>query len=513
MMSSRTNKSIKNASYSFIIQILLIIINFISRTIFIKILGSDYLGINGLYTNILTVLSLAELGFGNAIIYSMYKPLAESDNKKIAALLNFYKKIYNIIILVILVAGLLLIPFLQYFINSNLDINSLRIYYVLFLFNTLASYIYAYKISILQADQNMYIIKIYHFWTVLIQFVLQTIFLLIYKNYIIYLVIQILCTLLNNISLNIKINKTYSYLNKQNEQITKKEKKEIYSNVRATFIQKISGTIVNNTDNILISIMVGTIWVGYYSNYFLIISAITSILTILFNSISASVGNLTTEGNIKKQSNIFSNMVFIAFWICGVCSICAFNLFNDFIYLWVGKEYVLNEAVVLIIVINFYIMGMLNPIWTFRDATGLFKDTKFASLALAISNIVLSIILGKYFKLFGILIATAISRLITTYWYTPYMLYKKKFNTSSSKYFLKQVVYMLCLIIAYIIIMPINKYLVANNYIMFFIKAAVEFILINVIFLIIFHKTEDYKDIYVRFIKNKLYDKIKLKQK
>jgi len=503
-VNSRTKNSIKNVKYGIIIQLLLILINFISRTIFIKILGSDYLGINGLYTNILTVLSLAELGFGNAIIYSMYKPLASSDNKKLSALMNFYKRIYNIVILIIFIAGILIVPFLQYLINTNLDINLLRIYYVLFLLNTVSSYIYAYKFTILQADQKIYIIKLYHFWTVVLQFVLQTIFLIATKNYIIYLIIQILCTLANNIGLNIKINKMYKDINNEKEVLTKTEKKEIYSNVASTFIQKTSGIIVSNTDNILISILVGTVWVGYYSNYFLIISAITSIITILFNSISASIGNLTTEANSNKQCTILSNMTFIAFWICGVCSLCCYYLFNDFIYLWLGKEFVLSEIIVLVIVINFYSTGILNPIWTFRDATGLFKDTKYASLLLAVINLILSIILGKVWGLFGILVATVIARMITTFWFTPYMLYKKKFNMSSNKYFFKQFIYILSIVITYLIILPINKSIEVNNYVMFFIKAFIEFVVINIIFLIMYCKTKDFKDIYERFIRKQI---------
>lgn len=501
MNQNRTKKSIKNIIYGFAIQILLILINFVSRTIFIRILGSEYLGINGLYTNILTVLSLVELGFGNAIIYSMYKPLANKDEVKITALMNFYKKIYNIIMIIILVFGLAIIPFLQYLINSSLGINSLKIYYVLFLFNTLASYVLAYRISIINADQKMYLVKVYHFWTILLQFILQTIFLLITKNYIIYLCIQIICTLVNNITLGKKAEKMYPYIKSKNVELNQKEKKEIFSNVGATFIQKISGVIVNNTDNILISVMVGTIWVGYYSNYFLIVSAITSILTIIFSSVSASVGNLIAEGNIEKQSNIFSNMVFISFWICGVCSLCSYNLFNDFINLWVGAEYILNLPIVLVIVINFYIMGMLNPIWTFRDTSGLFRDTKWVSLCLAVLNLVLSILMGKLYGLFGILLATSLSRLVTTYWYTPFMLYKKKFHQSSKKYFIKQILYIFCLIITYILILPINNIFVVNNYFDFFVKAFIEFILINIVFLVLFFKTSDFKAIYNRFFK------------
>lgn len=427
MSQNRTKKSIKNISYSVVIQVLLILINFISRTIFIHFLGSEYLGINGLYTNILTVLSLAELGFGNAIIYSMYKPLSTRDEKKLAALMNFYKKIYHIIIGIILILGLSVVPFLQYFINSNLDLGLLKLYYILFLLNTVSTYVFSYRISIINADQNMYLVKVYHFWTVVLQFLLQTIFLIFTHNYIIYLCIQIICTLINNIAIGLKAEKMYPYI-KQKVQISKEEKKEIFENVKATFVQKISGTIVNNTDNILISIMIGTIWVGYYSNYYLIVSAITSMLTILFSSVSASVGNLIAEGNTKRQNRIFSDLVFVAFWICGVCSICCANLFNDFIQLWAGNEYVLSQSVVWIIVINFYVMGMLNPVWTFRDTTGLFRDTKWISIILAIINLVLSIVFGIYWGLFGILAATFISRLLTTYWYTPYMLYKKSYN-------------------------------------------------------------------------------------
>ena len=202
---SRTFNSIRNIIFSVGVQIGTILITFLSRTIFIKILGSEYLGINGLFTNVLTILSLAELGIGNAIVYSMYKPIANKDEEKIAALMNFYKNIYRIIAIIILVLGTAIIPFLKYIINTDAEIEHLYLYYILFLTNTVSSYFFIYKSSMIIADQKLYIQKTYHFIQIIVQFILQVIILLITHNYTLYLIVQILCTIGNNLALSKKI--------------------------------------------------------------------------------------------------------------------------------------------------------------------------------------------------------------------------------------------------------------------------------------------------------------------
>ena len=511
MEKSRTKKSITNLICSFGTQIGVLLINFLSRTIFIKVLGVEILGINSLFTNTLTLLSLAELGFGNAIIYSMYKPVKENDTKKIAALMNFYKKIYTIVIIIVSILGISLIPFLDIIVNVEEPIDHMLLYYLLFLANTVGSYLFAYKSSIINVQQKIYITKSVSFCALFLQFIIQTTALFITHNYLIYLIIQVSCTLLNNIICSIIANKMYPYINEK-QVITKEEKRTIYKNVDAIFLYKLCGTILNNTDNIFISILISTSMVGYYSNYFMIISALSNIVFIVFNSITASVGNLMVEDDKAKQNNIFLQINLICFIITGFCSLELLGLMNNFISLWVGKEFILEKRVELIIIINFYIYTIQNPVWVFRDTTGLFKDAKNSAIISAIMNIIVSLILGKIAGLFGILLGTALSRLLVTSWHQPLMLYKKIFKLPIIKYVKNQIYYLIVLIICAIPIYFISKIIDASTIFHFILKGVINAIIIAIIFYLLLKNTEEFKALYDRFI-NPIIKKIKTKLK
>lgn len=493
MEDSRTKKSIKNVFFGFGTQIIILIINFFSRTIFIRYLGAEMLGISSLYTNILTLLSMAELGFGNAIIYSMYKPVKENDEEKISALLNYYKKIYLNIIIIISVVGCLIIPFLSKIVNSDLAINDLIKYYLLFLVNTICSYVFAYKSSIINAQQKIYISKLINLIVIFIQFVIQTVIIILTKNYVLFLIIQILCTLLNNILCTAVANKMYPYI-KQRSQLDIIEKNKIKQNVSSIFLYKVSGTILNNTDNIFISLLVSTIAVGYYSNYYMIISALTNIIYIFFNAITASVGNLMTEKDEKKQESVFMQLNYICFIITGICVLELLGLMNDFIYLWVGAEFILEINVVYIIIANFYIYTMQNTVWAFRDTSGLFKDAKNDTIILTISNIILSYIFGKMFGLFGILLATAISRLFITSWHQPYMLYVKIFKKTMKEFLCKQIYYILLIGICIIPVILINNIFENISIKILILKGLLILVSTSIIFLLFTFKTKEFKE-------------------
>ena len=512
---TRLTKSLRNFNVGMIFQVATLILNFITRTIFIHTLGVEYLGINGLFSNILTFLSLAELGIGNAIIYSMYKPLAKNDKKKLTALMKFYQKMYHIISIIIFVIGICLIPFLPYLVKVDTPIPNLTLYYFLFLLNSMASYLFAYKSSIIIADQQIYITKVYALVFLIIQFVLQVLILCFTKNYVLFLVAQILCTFGNNIMCAYKANKKYPFI-LEKEELSKKEKKDIFSNVCSIFIYKISGTILNNTDNILISVMLGTVFVGYYSNYALIISSLIGLVAVLFTSVNASVGNVNAEDNSSKKHEIFNVLEFLSFWIFGYFSVGLILLLNDFITVWLGKEFLLDLPVVISIVLNFYVVGILNPIWIYRDTTGLFKDTRTVSIILAILNLVLSIILGHFLGLFGILIATAISRLSTTFWYQPLMLYKKVFNKSCSEYFIQQLKYFLLVILAIVISYIFTKCIVGASVWNFILKGIILTIITNIVFFISLYKTKEWKyinDVILSKVINQIKKVLKLNKK
>lgn len=247
------------------------------------------------------MLSMADLGFGTAMVYSFYKPLAENDHGKIAALIAFYKKVYNFIALGVAIIGLALVPFLEYIVNLDEKIPYIRVYYLFFLANTVLSYLFVYKTSIINADQKNYIVSKYQMLVNFGRVLFQSIFLLITKNYFIYLIIQVFATLANNIITSQKANKLYPYIKKSANKLDQAEKKNIYANMKSIFIYKISGVLLNGTDNIIISILVGTVWVGFYSNYNLVMNALNNFINIIYSSATASLGNVIISEKPKRD--------------------------------------------------------------------------------------------------------------------------------------------------------------------------------------------------------------------
>lgn len=500
MKESRTTNVIKNAKVAAISQIIYIVLNFISRTVFIKILGNEYLGVNGLFTNILTVLSFAELGIGNAIIYSMYKPIAENNENKIKTLMKFYKKTYITIGIAVAILGLCVIPFFNLIIKDQPNIEENIIFiYILFLTNTSLSYFLTYKKSIISAHQKEYVINYYRLLFTIIQSIIQIAILLLTKNFILYLVIQIVCTFANNFAVSKKADKMYEYIKyNTKEELDKEEKKKIYDNVKSLTLYKFGSVILNGTDNIIISSMLGVATVGIYSNYTLIINAILSIISQILNVFTASVGNLNAIGTNEQKEKVLYELFFISVIIYGFCSGALFILINPFIEMWVGAKYVLSIGIVITIILNFYINGIQFAPYTYRNTMGLFNKGKYAPVAAAIINITLSIILGKCLGLMGIFLATSISRLLTTTWVDPYMIYKYKVEGKVKTYFKKYFIYTAIVILNIFVCYTTLNLIKDTGMISLIIKAILYTIMTIVIYSIFFYKTEEFKNILQR---------------
>lgn len=490
---SRIHNTITNAIVNVGGQIVTLVINFLTRIIFINAFGENYLGINGLFSNILSILSLAELGVGSAIIYSMYKPIAEKDYPRLSALMNYYKKLYHYIGGIVAAIGLLLVPFLKYLVNIETDIGNVTVYYLLYLMNTVSSYFLVYKTAILTADQKNYIIKVCNVVISLVQFVVLAFVALAYKNYYVYLALHIAFSILNNYICSKIAEKKYPFIIERYE-LGKEDKKSIWSSILAMFSYQVGNVILNNTDNILISVMISTVTVGFYSNYSMIIVAVATFMQLIFTSLQASIGNLAAEGNEEKQSQIFNVIQFASFWMTSFCCISFAVLFQDFITMLYTDHYLLDYSIVLICVFNFYVQFILYPIYCFRSTVGLFKQTKWIMLFTSATNLILSITLGKYIGLAGILFATGISRLVTNFWFEPIKLFKVYFKKSPKMYFIKQLFY--CLFTMLMVFGMLMMGSLLNNinlFFRFFIKVAMCAVIPNTLYFVIFRKNENYK--------------------
>lgn len=504
-INTRSQNTKRNITIGIINQVVMLSLSFISKTIFIKLLGAEYLGVNGLYSNILTLLSLAELGIGNVMIYSLYRPVAENDKNEICSLLEFYKKIYNAIAISIFVIGILLIPFLHIIIKSDISIDKLIIYYLIFLLNSVLSYFSIYKSALINATQQIYIINTVNTVCTFLQHLTQILILLLTKNYILYLSVQIIFTLVNNVVISNKANKMYPFIKDKSYKKNCIDTQNIKENIKSVFLYRIGNVIMNNTDNILISIILGTVYVGYYSNYSLLVGTVATFINIIINSMMSSLGNLNASDDMEKSYSIFNILLLLFHWLSAICSISFILVINDFITIWLGKEFILNSEIVLCIIFNFYIKNVINPVWMYRETMGLFNNIKYTMLFAALINMILSVILGLKFGLAGIIISTALARIFTTVWYEPKSLFKLKFKKPVKEYWKNQIRYL----IGTIITLLISNYLLRGldiSLFNIFIKLVTNFIILTIIFII-----TNLNNSSLKLLFNKIKDNINIK--
>lgn len=513
MEKSRTKNTIRNVRTGFIVQLINKLMAFVVRTVFIKFLNTEYLGVNGLFTNILTMISFAELGIGTAIIFNMYKPVADDDKEKIKSLMKLYQKSYNTIGCIVFVLGLCVIPFFDLIIKDVPNIKeNIYLIYFLFLINTSSSYFFTYKKSIISAYQQESIINKIDSIFYLGKSVFEILFLYLTKNYIVYLVIQISGTILENIIIADKANKIFPFLKENNvEKLPKEESQNIFSNVKSLIIYKFGAAIMDGTDNILISSLVNVATVGLCSNYTLIITSIKGLVLSAMNGVTASIGNLNAVANKERKENIFYQLTLISYFVYSFCAIAFIVLLNPFIEIWLGVDYVLNIWVPIALAVSFFVCGMRTPAYTYRVTLGLFEKGKITPYIGAITNIILSIILCKVFGVAGIFIATSIAQLVSYSWIDPYLIHKYAFESSLKKYFKKLIIYFLAFALNTFICLQLSN-MIDLNEIFDFIVSCIIVLFSNVINLIIFYRCEEFKSLEERFITpifNKIKNKIK----
>ena len=428
-MASRTKNTYLNIALGYIAQFGILILSFVGRKIFLHFLSTEYLGINGLYSNILSILSFAELGLDSAVVFALYKPVADGDVKLASSLVRYFKKIYFILGGAILTIGLSIIPLLPHIINSDLLIKDLVLYYLLFLINVIVSYFTAHKIAVLSAYQEY---RVHRIITLIINLLLQVahiVILLIFKNYYAYVITSVVSTLLTNVCISVICSKRHKALFLCRETVCF-DKKIINKNITSSFLYRIGNAAINSTDNILISALVSTAAVGLYSNYYTIIYAAQGFIAVITSSMINGIGNLAATGDVRKQKQLFK-MLILFYSIIGTIGFVGFTfLFNSVIVLWVGPSYTFSSEIVAIIALNFFISTIFTPVWMFTEANGYFQKTKYILLIRAAINLVLSIILGKVQGVFGIFLATTISFCLTSLWYEPYILFKYVFKES-----------------------------------------------------------------------------------
>ena len=471
------------------------VIGYICRIIFVRCLAAEYLGINGLFSNILSMLSLVELGIGSAMGYALYQPLAKDDKEKITSLMALYKKSYNIIGIVVALLGIMMIPLLQYIIVKPQQIvENIYIIYLVYLFNTASSYFFSYRSALLIAAQKNYIVSGVNYAITTIVSIIQIPILLITQNFMIYLICQSIGVFINNVIVSMWAKHDYPYIEKKNvKPITKKEKRQMAVNIKALTINKIAAMLVNNTDNIVITYFNGLISTGVISNYTLLTGTLGSITSQLFNGITASVGNVNAVENNKKIYNFFRILNLANFWIYGWCCIGIFLVSGEIVKICFGQKFVLDMQIPLVLAINFYLVGMNNAVLIYKNAMGLFKYGQYLLILTAMINLVLDVILGKMWGMFGIFLATIIARVLTNTWYEPYAVFKYGLEKNFKEYIKIFLEYVVVLIFTGAVCYVLCGFCKYNNIINLILKVIICSIIPNIVFYMCYGKTQEGK--------------------
>ena len=439
---SRTKNTARNMLMAVILNIVTIAVGFFTQRIFLHILGAEYMGLNSLFANILSALAVAELGIGSAIIFSMYKPMAEDDRSTIRALMAFYKKCYAIIGLVVLGLGLVILPFTPLIVGEqSLDIN-IQIIFAISLADIVLSYYLGYKRSIIFVAQKNYIIDFVALLYVIFVSALQMLVLFLTKNYYLYLLVRLTFRILQNVALNTIAGKMFPYIKEPNPPaLSKTIRKDIAKKVKGLIYHKVAYFVVLGTDNIIITTFLGLFVNGLYSSYYLIISSLQGIVGQVITATTASVGNLLVEKNKPKQFDVFRKIRFMDFWLATLGAAGLLIVMDSFISVWLGPEFLLGFDVLVVLAINYYVFITRYSFSVFKEAAGIFYEDRFVPIIESLVNIVASLILVNIFGLAGVFMGTIISSMVLFVYSYPKFVYKNLFGRNYRQYVIETIGY------------------------------------------------------------------------
>lgn len=435
--NTRSRKSLLNVGTAIFSHVFLTFISFFTSRAIKDKLGIEILGLNGVFANVISILSLAELGFGSAINFALYKPLAENNEQSIKSIMHFYKKAYRIIALVVLIIGLIIMPFITIIAKSNLAANYIYVSYFLFLINSVFSYLLVYKRTIIIADQKNYIVTSCTLIYSTVLKVTQLLVVIFTSNYFLFLSVNIICTLLLNIYISIIADRLYPFLRDKNiEPLDRATHDVIVSKIKALFLHSLGSVIVFGTDNILVSYFAGISDAGRYTSYVTIINMVGVLITTIFDNLRDSVGNYLLEKNRDEQLNLFFKLVYLCHSLVYICAICLVILIPPFMTLWLGKDIVLNQEILYAMILSFIVLRTRSPVGTIKSAAGLFEQDKYAGLIEAFVNLIASILIARKIGILGVVLGTVISTLFVPFLVQPYVVFKNLFKKKVITYYL-----------------------------------------------------------------------------
>ncbi len=492
----RVERAVRNSKFAVLSQAVAVVMKAATQVVFVRVLDAEYLGIHGLFGNILTLLSLAELGVGSAVLYNLYGPLAQGDLQRVKALMNFYKDAYRKIGIVVLAAGLAVLPWLDVLIKGQPNIEHLSLIYVLYVVNNAASYFFIYKQTILMASQQDYLIMQVSMVKSVLMYTGQILFLLLTHAFLPYLFVSIAATVACNIVNSWIADKKFPYLRQNNEYLDKTEKRAVYKDVYALMAHRLGDAVVTGTDNMLLSAFVGVTAVGYYSNYVLILASVKGFLNKEYEALYSSIGNLVHTEPGEMVYAVYKKLYMLSFWLTSLVSIGFACLANPVIYLAFGADYVLGQPVVAIMAFNFYmadLIGIRVITNKFKSAYGLFWKDRYNPYIESALNLAISVVLLKFCGFTGVLLGTAASILCTSFWVEPYVLFRYGFHRSIKDFFKMYARYLVLFITAWIVTAGLTKWV--GSWLSVFVGAAICILVPSLIFWLFLRKSREFQEL------------------
>lgn len=498
-------------------QLITILMQFVIRTVFVQTLGKSYLGISGLFSNILSMLSLAEMGIGSAIVFKLYEPIALNDQRRIAVLMKFYKTVYRLIGLAIAVVGIALIPFLPSLIKDydrlqTLNLNATFVF-LLYLFDSVSSYLFfAYKSALIKADQKEFYINVIGYIFTIALGIVQIACLTLFKSFVLYVVIMICKTICQNLVVARFAEKKYPFIKeKGSEKIDKNEAKGIFKDCGALFIYKVNNVVVKSTDNIVLSAFIGLESIALYSNYYIFFTTINLLYVKLYNSVGHSIGNLHTTHDIKKEYSVFETVMLIAAILGGTVFVGIFAVSNEFVLTWIGSDWVIPQPFALLLGLELFTGSFKQATAKYRTAYGLFRQGWLRPLFSMIINLIISIALVRPFGIVGVLTGTLVADWATFVWYDPLIVHREGFKKAYPvrRYYFKFFKYFVtCCIIGGVDFFICNNFFTGFKWLSVIVHAIICGVTTPIALLLVSAKTEEAKTV-MRLIKKEIDSLIK----
>ena len=496
MNQSRTKKTVKNTISGILNKLISIIMPFVTRTVIIHSLGMDYAGLNGLFSSILQVLNLAELGISTAVVWCMYKPMASNDTELLCALVKYIRKLYHIIGCIIAIVGLCLIPFLSYLIRGDIpnDLNLTIMYCMYLLYTVIGYFFYAYKSTLLNAGQNIGIISNINSGIIFFQSIAQILAIVIFKSYYMYLAMMPIFALVNNMWISFAVKKLYPDILCRNE-LPSSTKEDISTHVKGLFVTRICNTTRNALDGIFISAFIGLTTVAIYGNYYYIMFAVTGILNAVTTAMTASVGNSIVTESVEKNFYDMRRFNFIFNWIVGFCTCCLLTMYQPFMKIWTGVNGLFPFHIVIIFCLYFYFLNIGSIRAVYHDAAGLWWEARYRAIFEAVLNLILNFILTQTLGVFGTVLGTLVSLIFINYMYGAQIVFKYYFKGFSAKiYFSDNLKYFIVSIIGCFVSYFVYNKIVNDGVFGLICGFLVSMILFNGIYYLSFCRTALFKD-------------------